>query len=59
VQRQVREHLRDSGVLREVVRRIEQQCALALSRLEQAQPVQRAAEILRDLVQSASFLEAR
>jgi len=59
VQRQVREHLRDSGVLREVVRRIEQQCALALNRLEQAQPVQRAAELLRDLVRSASVLQAR
>jgi hypothetical protein len=56
VQRQVCDQLRDSGVLRAVVQRIEQQCALALRRLEQAQPVQRAALLLRDLVRSASVV---
>jgi hypothetical protein len=59
VQQQICYHLRNSGVMREVVRRIEQQCALALHRLEQAQPVQRAAVLLQDLVLATSVVGAR
>ena len=57
VQRQVCDHLRESGILREVVRRIERQCGLALDRLDRAQPI-RHAGLLRDLVLSASVVSA-
>jgi hypothetical protein len=56
VQRQICDRLRDSGTMREVVRRIERQCALALDRLDRVQPVAPVAPLLRALVLSASVV---
>ena len=59
VQRQVCDRLRDSGVMREVVGRIERQCRLALDTLDRAQPVQRPGALLRDLALAASVVATR
>jgi geranylgeranyl pyrophosphate synthase len=59
VQRQVQDRLRDSGIMREIIGRIERQCSLAIDTLGRARPLQHAAVLLRELALSASVLAAR
>jgi hypothetical protein len=59
VQRQVCDRLRDSGIMRQVLIRIEHQCRTALDRLDLVQPVQQAGALLRDLALSTSVATAR
>lgn len=56
IQRQICGRLRESGVMREVVRRIERQCWLALDRIERAQPASHAVPLLRELALSVSVM---
>jgi cytochrome P450 len=55
-QRQICDRLRDSGILREVIGRIEEQCRLAIDRLERARPANQVTPLLRQLALSGSIM---